>query len=81
MKQVANLQKTVSKFPIFVSVGLHAELLYLLILGDHTIGHSKRKSIYVHVSYSETAISLYSSKFSNTGIYCSSGKAGKVYLV
>jgi hypothetical protein len=47
MKQVANLPKIMLKFPIFVSVGLHAGLLYLLILGGHTISHSKQKSIYV----------------------------------
>jgi hypothetical protein len=48
------------------------------ILGGHSIGHSKQKSIYVHASYSERF--LYSSKIvdkkemlhtvSNTGIYC-----------
>jgi hypothetical protein len=36
------------------------------IPGGHSIGHSKQKSVYVHVSYSERfpsrTISLYSSK-------------------
>jgi hypothetical protein len=49
MKQVANLHKIVLKFPIFMSVGLHAGLLYLLILGGHSIGHSKQKHEYVRV--------------------------------
>jgi hypothetical protein len=47
--------------------------------------------MYVHVFYSKTAISLYSSTIvdkkeilhtvSNTSFYCSSGKTGTVYLV
>jgi hypothetical protein len=58
-------------------------------------GHYMQESMYAHVSYSngfrDTAISLYSSKIvdkkeilnvlSNAGIYCSSGKVGRVYLV
>jgi hypothetical protein len=66
------------------------------ILGGHNIGHSKQKSVYVHVSYSErfpkyNCISLYNSKIvdkkeilltvSNTGIYCSSDNVSTVYLV
>jgi hypothetical protein len=64
-------------------------------LGDHSIGHSKQKCVYVHMSYSERfrdkAISLYSSKIVNkkeifrtvsiTVIYCSNDKFGTVYLV
>jgi hypothetical protein len=64
------------------------------ILGGHSIGHSKQRSVYVHVSYSEgsrdRAISLYSSKIvgkkeilrtvANTGIYYSSDKVDTVYL-
>jgi hypothetical protein len=60
------------------------------ILGGHSIGHSRQKHIYVHVSYSERVL-RYSCKIvdkkeilrtvSNTGIYCSSDKVGTVYLV
>jgi hypothetical protein len=60
------------------------------ILGGHSIGHSKQKIVYVHVSYSEPfrgrSFTLYSFKIvdkkeilrtvSNKGIYCSSDKAG-----
>jgi hypothetical protein len=65
------------------------------ILGGHIIGHSKQK-LYMHMcpipnGFQDRATSLDSSKIvdkkeilravSNTGVYCSSDKAGTVYLV
>jgi hypothetical protein len=66
------------------------------ILGGHIIGHSKQICIHTCIclipnGFRDRAISLYSSKtvdkkdilrtVSNTGVYCSSGKVGTVYLV
>jgi hypothetical protein len=59
------------------------------ILGGHNVGHSKQKSVYVHVSYSErfqryictVAKLLILHIVSNIGIYCSSAEVGTVYLV
>jgi hypothetical protein len=65
------------------------------ILGGHSIGHSKKK-LYMHMcpipnGFRDIIIPLYSSKsfnkkeilrtVSNTGIYCSSDKVCRVYLV
>jgi hypothetical protein len=65
------------------------------ILGDRNIGHSKQK-VYMYMSlipngFRDRTVSLYSSKIvgkkeilrtiSSTGIYCSSDKVGRVYLV
>jgi hypothetical protein len=59
------------------------------ILGGHSIGHSKQKSVYVHVSYSERfpRYSCFTVQFQNcwkqsdnTGI-CPSDKVGTVYPV
>jgi hypothetical protein len=62
-------------------------LLYLLILGGHSISHSK----VTFLGYKVSAVSLHSSKIvdkkevlrtvSNTSIYCSSDKIGTVYVV
>jgi hypothetical protein len=64
------------------------------ILRGHSIGHSKKKGVYICSilnGFRYRAISLYISKIvdkkellctvSNTGLYCSSDKAGTVYLV
>jgi hypothetical protein len=66
-------------------------------LGGHSIGHSKKKKVYMYMcpipnGFLDRAISLYSSKtvdkketlrtrISNAGIYCSSNKVATIYLV
>jgi hypothetical protein len=56
------------------------------ILGRHSIGHSKQKIVYVHVLFHCIVPQLFDKKeifytVSDTGIYCSSDKVGRVYPV
>jgi hypothetical protein len=54
---LANIQSTDSS--MYINHIIHAKLIQgvpggkISILGGHSIGRSKQKSVYVHVSYSE----------------------------